>query len=85
MSLQSRWILIGVVTLLMSYLALPSFFPESQRGKHWWLRSEGMTLGLDLQGGVHWLLRVDNDAAVQRELEKIQTTITDAATEAKLT
>ena len=85
MSLRSRWILIGVVTLTMAYLALPSFFPESERGKHWWLRAEGMTLGLDLQGGVHWLLRVDTDAAIQRELEKLQTTIADAATEAKLT
>ena len=84
MTLRSRWILIGVVTLSMAYLALPSFFPESERGKHWWLRAEGMTLGLDLQGGVHWLLRVDTDAAIQRELEKLQTTIADAASEAKL-
>src|SRR5258706_2977087 len=69
---------------MMTYLALPSFFPEKERGKHWWLRSEGMTLALDLQGGVHWLLRVDEKAAVQRELEKVQATITDAATEAKV-
>ncbi len=69
---------------MMSYMALPSFFPEKERGKHWWLRSEGMTLGLDLQGGVHWLLRVDESAAVQRELEKVQATITDAASEAKI-
>ncbi len=84
MTLRSRWILIGVVTVMMSYMALPSFFPEKERGKHWWLRSEGMTLGLDLQGGVHWLLRVDESAAVQRELEKVQATITDAASEAKI-
>ncbi|HKC50917.1 MAG TPA: protein translocase subunit SecD [Myxococcota bacterium] len=84
MTLRNRWILIGVVTVMMTYLALPSFFPEKERGKHWWLRSEGMTLGLDLQGGVHWLLRVDEKAAVQRELEKVQATITDAATEAKV-
>jgi preprotein translocase subunit SecD len=83
-TLRSRWILIGVVTVMMSYMALPSFFPEKERGKHWWLRSEGMTLGLDLQGGVHWLLRVDESAAVQRELEKVQATITDAASEAKI-
>ena len=84
MTLRGRWILIGVVTLMMSYLALPSFFPERERGQHWWLRGDGITLGLDLQGGVHWLLRVDEKAAVQRELEKVQATITDAATEAKV-
>jgi preprotein translocase subunit SecD len=82
-TLRGRWILIAIVTVAMAYLALPSFFSEEQRASHWWLRKDGMTLGLDLQGGIHWLLRVDEDAAVQRELEKIQTTLGDAASEAK--
>jgi preprotein translocase subunit SecD len=83
-TLRGRWILIAVVTVVMTYLALPSFFSEEARASHWWLRKDGMTLGLDLQGGIHWLLRVDADAAVQRELEKIQSTVTDAASEAKV-
>jgi preprotein translocase subunit SecD len=82
-TLRGRWILIGIVTVMMAYLALPSFFSDEARASHWWLRKDGMTLGLDLQGGIHWLLRVDSDAAVQRELEKIQSTIADEASEAK--
>ncbi|HTO07282.1 MAG TPA: protein translocase subunit SecD [Myxococcota bacterium] len=84
MTLRNRWILIGAVTAIMAYLSLPSFFPEDQRNAHWWLRGDGMTLGLDLQGGIHWLLRVDTDAAVQRELEKVASAVTDAAGEQKL-
>ena len=57
----------------MAYLALPSFFPQSERdASTGGCAPTGMTLGLDLQGGVHWLLRVDTDAAIQRELEKLQ-------------
>ncbi|HXZ85711.1 MAG TPA: hypothetical protein VEI82_09495, partial [Myxococcota bacterium] len=84
MTLRGRWILIGIVTVLMSYLALPSFFSDEARASHWWLGKDGMTLGLDLQGGVHWLLRVDEDAAVQRELERVQSAIADAASEGKV-
>ncbi|MFI5315518.1 MAG: protein translocase subunit SecD [Myxococcota bacterium] len=83
MTLRGRWILIGIVTVVMGYLSLPSFFSDEARASHWWLAKDGMTLGLDLQGGIHWLLRVDADAAVQRELEKIQSNIADEASEAK--
>jgi preprotein translocase subunit SecD len=83
-SLRARWILIGVVSVLMLWMAAPSFFSDQARADHWWLSKNGVTLGLDLQGGVHWLLRVDEDAAVQRELEKIQGSIQDAATEGKV-
>src|SRR5262249_28094847 len=84
MSLRSRWILIGAITLVMAYWSLPSFFSEEQRAEHWWLRKDGMTLGLDLQGGIHWLLRVDQDAALQHELEKVASSVSDAAGEAKV-
>jgi preprotein translocase subunit SecD len=83
-TLRNRWVLIAAVTVAMTYLALPSFFSDAARASHWWLRKDGMSLGLDLQGGIHWLLRVDADAAVQRELEKIQSTVSDAAAEAKV-
>jgi preprotein translocase subunit SecD len=82
-TVRNRWILIGAVTVLMSWLALPSFFSDEARASHWWLGKDGMTLGLDLQGGVHWLLRVDEDAAVQRELERIQSSVAEAANDAK--
>jgi preprotein translocase subunit SecD len=75
---------IAIVTVMMAYLSLPSFFSDEARAGRWWLRSDGMTLGLDLQGGIHWLLRIDTDAAVTRELEKVQATVSDAAEEGKV-
>ncbi|HTO70409.1 MAG TPA: protein translocase subunit SecD [Myxococcota bacterium] len=85
MTLRSRWIMIGAVTVMMVWLALPSFLPAPKAGEeHWWLPKKGMRLGLDLQGGIHWLLRVDQDAAVKRELEKVQSSIADAASDGKI-
>ena len=85
MSLRARWIMIGTITVLMAYLALPSFFSQEQRDAgHWWLRQDGITLGLDLQGGVHWLLRIDSDTAVQQELKKLKSNVETWAEEGKV-
>ncbi len=85
MSLRARWIMIGSITVLMAYLALPSFFSQEERdADHWWLREEGLTLGLDLQGGVHWLLRIDADTAVAQELKRLKSSIEGWAEDAKV-
>ena len=85
MSLRARWILIGAITGLMAWLSLPSFFSQAQRDAgHWWLREDGLTLGLDLQGGVHWLLRIDSETAVQQELKKLKGNAEGWAEEAKI-
>jgi preprotein translocase subunit SecD len=78
--------MIAAVTLVNTWLALPSFVSEQMRSEgHWWLPKSGMTLGLDLQGGVHWLLRIDIDTAVQQELKKLKGNIEDRAEEQKIT
>jgi preprotein translocase subunit SecD len=84
-SLRSRWIMIGSIVFLMIYLSLPTFFSQEQRDAgHWWLRQDGITLGLDLQGGVHWLLRIDTETAVQQELTKLKGNIEGWAEEGKI-
>ncbi|HFQ91007.1 MAG TPA: protein translocase subunit SecD [Desulfobulbus sp.] len=48
---------------------VPSFYPHAP---NWWkkyLAPEGLKLGLDLQGGMHLVLRVDLDKAVENSLE----------------
>jgi preprotein translocase subunit SecD len=64
----------------MAYPAAPVFFPRGERAGHWWLRAEGP--GADLQAACTG--PAGRHRRVQRELEKLQTTIADAATEAKL-
>ncbi len=85
MSLRARWIMIGAITAMMVYLALPSFFSQATLDeKHWWLRDEGLTLGLDLQGGVHWLLRIDSETAIAQELKRLSSSIAGLAEDAKI-
>jgi preprotein translocase subunit SecD len=85
-SLRARWIMIAAVTLLNTWLALPSFVSDATRAaEHWWLPKKGMTLGLDLQGGVHWLLRIDIDTAVQQELKKLKGSMETWSEEQKVT
>lgn len=70
MSLRSRVIWVGMVALLGGMLAYSSFFTEQQRLDSEWIPDKGINLGLDLQGGIHWLLRIDTDTALRQELDK---------------
>ncbi|MGB5579459.1 MAG: protein translocase subunit SecD [Woeseia sp.] len=52
-----------------------------------WLRSMGlqpMSLGLDLRGGVYFLLEVDMDAAIATRLESYRQSLSDVLRDAKL-
>ncbi len=84
MSLRARWILIGIVTLCSLYLSVPSFVPEQQRLDSALIPDEAMELGLDLQGGIYWLLRIDTGEAVRQELERIKGSIIELAEEKQL-
>ncbi|RUM34241.1 MAG: protein translocase subunit SecDF [Desulfobulbus sp.] len=59
-----------VTVILFSIMTIvPSFYPSAP---DWWkkyLAPEGLKLGLDLQGGMHLVLRVDLDKAVENSLE----------------
>jgi preprotein translocase subunit SecD len=83
-SLRSRWILIAGITLVSLYFTIPSFIPEKTRLASPWIPDDAMELGLDLQGGIYWLLRIDTESAVQQELDKIKSNIVDLAEEKNL-
>ena len=59
-----------VTVILFSIMTIvPSFYSEAP---DWWkkyLAPEGLKLGLDLQGGMHLVLRVDLDKAIENSLE----------------
>lgn len=63
-----RLALLVFVTVLSLILSIPSF-PSLYQGLPAWakkiLSDRGLTLGLDLQGGIHLVLEVDEDRAVQ--------------------
>jgi SecD/SecF fusion protein len=61
--------LLFTVILFSIMTLVPSFYPGAP---DWWktyLAPQGLKLGLDLQGGMHLVLRVDLDKAVDNSLE----------------
>src|SRR5947209_2098942 len=78
-----RLALIVGLSLLATYAALPSFLylsapPEVRRSKAelkkripTWLPKSRMSFGIDLQGGLHLVMGVDADKAVQHRADRI--------------
>lgn len=74
------------ILIVFSVLAIvPSFYPGTPS---WWktyLAPEGLKLGLDLQGGMHLVLRVDLDKAVENSLDLAASDLKDTLTEKDIT
>jgi preprotein translocase subunit SecD len=82
-----RFILIGLTVVL----ALVFFLPNTPLFQHmpvWWknnMPGKGITLGLDLQGGVHLVFEVEGDRAVEISTERIAQSIGDILEKKKIT
>jgi preprotein translocase subunit SecD len=57
---------------IFAFLAISNFVPEETRLESPVLPDRGLRLGLDLQGGIHWVLGAKLDAAVEQELEVLR-------------
>ncbi len=72
-----RLVLLGVFTLLAVVLFLPST-PVSKRLPSFWADNfPKLVLGLDLQGGMHLVLEVDQEKAVENRTRRIAEAIED--------
>jgi SecD/SecF fusion protein len=75
-----------VTVILFSVMTIvPSFYPDAPQ---WWkkyLAPEGLKLGLDLQGGMHLVLRVDLDKAVENSLELAASDLKEGLAEKNIT
>jgi SecD/SecF fusion protein len=68
----SRWkaILIWLVTLVSILIAVPNFVPKDQLEKlPSWVPKNTMTLGLDLQGGSHIMLKLERGDILKERME----------------
>ena len=73
----SRWktVLIWLAVLVSTLVALPNVFSEEQlRSLPSWLPHKQVTLGLDLQGGSHIMLKIERADIVK---ERLETTVSD--------
>jgi len=63
---------LAALLLLFTYLTLANFVPKEERVESGLWRDEGLRLGLDLQGGIHWVVGVKIDDAVTHELNYVR-------------
>ena len=61
--------------LIFSFIALGNFVSKEERQQSAVWADEGIRLGLDLQGGIHWVVGVAIDEAVKHELEFLRTNL----------
>src|SRR5437016_8888882 len=81
-----RVILLSLTVLMSVVLFLPST-PLFSAMPEWWkqyLPNKGITLGLDLQGGIHLVLEVEAERAIEIKLDRDVTTMTELFAEKKL-
>ncbi len=70
-----RILIISVATILSIIFFLPTTRVRSSLPE--WLKKYGLTLGLDLQGGIHLVYEVDGDKAVEITTERIATSLSN--------
>jgi preprotein translocase subunit SecD len=83
---RGRVILLSLAVILSAILFIPST-PLFNHMPGWWkeyLPSKGITLGLDLQGGIHLVLEVESDRAVEIAVDRIVNNMTELLTEKKV-
>jgi len=71
-SLRTKWILLGLMTLFSVWMTAANFVPEEQRQASYAWPDKVMRLGLDLRGGIHIVIGPDLDYAIEQELTTIK-------------
>ncbi len=67
-----RLAVVGVVTLISLIWTMPNVIDTT---KMWWPTKDKMTMGLDIQGGLHLVLKVDVDGALKQDATRVMSTI----------
>jgi preprotein translocase subunit SecD len=82
-----RFALLALVVVLSVVFFLPSYKPLYQALPDWArkvLPDKGITLGLDLQGGIHMVMEVDEDRAVEIAVDRAVTSLQDLLVDKKI-
>jgi len=84
--IAGRLFLLGITVLVSLVYFLPST-PLFSHMPDWWkqyLPNKGMTLGLDLQGGIHLVLEVEAERAIEIGMDRLATNMTDLFADKKI-
>jgi len=74
-----RWKLVWVSALLVlfAFVSAANFIPKADRVDSSFWPDDGLRLGLDLRGGIHWVVGVQLDNAIKQELEFVRKSISE--------
>ena len=64
-----RWVIVLCSLLLAGAWVLPNFY--SFKEDQWWISTEKLIYGLDIQGGLHLVMGVKTDEAIQEKLNSL--------------
>ena len=76
--LRWKFALLAFLVVASVVLVIPSFYPNTPQWFKKYVYQEGLKLGLDLQGGMHLILKVDVDQAVRNAAELYSQDLKDA-------
>ena len=82
-----RLTLLALVVVLSVIFFIPSYQPFYQALPDWLKKvmpNKGITLGLDLQGGIHLVMEVDEDRAVEIAVDRSVASLQDVLVEKKI-
>jgi len=77
-------LVLGLIAIF-AWAAAANFVAPETRKAHWWLPDGGLRLGLDLQGGIHWVLEADLDVAYEHELDHVRGSLEEQLQEQGIT
>ncbi len=77
-ALRWKFALLAFFVIASVVLVIPSFYPNTPQWFKKYVYQEGLKLGLDLQGGMHLILKVDVDQAVRNAAELYAQDLKDA-------
>jgi preprotein translocase subunit SecD len=72
---------VGLILVLMAVLSVvtvSNFVPKETRQQSEFWPDEGLRLGLDLQGGINWVVGVKIEEAIQHELEFLRDSLVES-------
>ncbi len=84
---SGRLTLLALVVVMSVVAFLPSYPPLYQAMPGWWksvMPNKGITLGLDLQGGIHLVMEVDEDRAVEIAVDRSVACLQDLLVDKKI-
>ncbi|MEM9174683.1 MAG: protein translocase subunit SecD [Myxococcota bacterium] len=74
-----RTISVTLLLVLFGFMTAANFIPKEDRVASSFWPDDGLRLGLDLRGGIHWVVGVELEEAITQELEVVRRGVIESA------